>query len=454
MKKTEASESDQIRKKALLAGVLYMGLSHIIFLKQYVKGILFFLIESLFLFFALFQVHSTGLYLSGNGPLIQAIKNMVTLGGDQSDLPVREREHAMFLLNDGLLAIVLIIVFLMLYYLSVRDVIRVLRCRDKSGHMPRLNKTSIRDKTFFISALMPTYVLLLLFVVLPLIFSALIAFTDYSAPNHMPPAQRVNWVGLENFTTLFSGGQEWTASFGRVALWTLLWAFLATGTTFIGGFVIALVLRSHKIRLSRVFQSIFILPYAVPSLISMMIWANLLNGTIGPVNTMLHGLGMTESVYWLTDPVMARISMVVVNLWLGFPYYMMMTTSIMTSISQDIFEASAVDGASQWQTAVKITLPLVMQQAVPLLIMSFCTNLNNFGMAFFLTVGGPSVAGETTITKAGATDILISWIYKLTNEAPQKYQYASVLAVLIFAVITPFAVYNYMRSKSFKESDM
>ena len=163
-----------------------------------------------------------------------------------------------------------------------------------------------------------------------------------------------------------------------------------------------------------------------------------------------------KPIPWLSDPWVAKGSLIFVNIWIGFPYSMILTTSAMTAISNSLYEAAVIDGATKWQQFKSITYPLVMFQLKPTLIMQFAGNINNFGAVFFLTGGGPNMpqAGLTTITNCGATDLLISWIYKLTMNTPSRYNLASVLSLLVFVVLVPFALYNFTRTKSFKEGEV
>lgn len=239
----------------------------------------------------------------------------------------------------------------------------------------------------------------------------------------------------------------------RVALWTLVWAFLATFTCYFGGLIVAVWLKEINFTIAPVFRFIFILPYAVPSVISMLVWRNLLNGTFGIVNRTLMAIGLIDSpVQWLGNPLMAQITCVMVNLWAGFGYFMLLSLGTMTAISEDVNEAAKIDGASRFQTFTKITLPLVLYQTVPLIIMSFAHNVNNFGAIYFLTNGTPPVADSTT-TMAGGTDILVTWIYKLTVNL-MKYNYASVIAVMIFIVLAPFMIFNFKNTKAYKEGSV
>jgi arabinogalactan oligomer/maltooligosaccharide transport system permease protein len=143
---------------------------------------------------------------------------------------------------------------------------------------------------------------------------------------------------------------------------------------------------------------------------------------------------------------------IVINLWAGFGYFMMLSIGTMTAIPEDLYEAAKIDGANSRQILHHITLPLVMYQTMPLIIMSFTHNINNFGVIFFLTGGNPTVADSTT-TMAKGTDILVTWIYNLTITL-LRYNYASVIAVLIFVVLAPFAVYQFMHTRAYKEGEV
>jgi arabinogalactan oligomer/maltooligosaccharide transport system permease protein len=297
--------------------------------------------------------------------------------------------------------------------------------------------------------------MLLIFVVVPLVFSICVAFTNYSAPNHIPPNNTVDWVGLQTFKELMGSGSNWSIGFGRIALWTLVWAVLSTFTCYFGGLIVAVQLHNSKIKFAPIFRFIFILPYAVPSVITMLVWKNLLNGTFGTINVTLRAIGLLgpeATIPWLGNATLAQIMCIVINLWSGFGYFMMLTMGTMTAIPADLFEAAKIDGATNSQVMRHITLPLVLYQTMPLIIMSFTHNINNFGIIFFLTGGNPTVADSTT-TLAGGTDILVTWIYKITITL-LKYNYASVIAVLIFVVLAPFAIFQFRQTKAFKEGEV
>ncbi len=283
--------------------------------------------------------------------------------------------------------------------------------------------------------------------------SMLVGFTNWSSPNHLTPGAPVNWVGISNYISMFGGDSTWTSAFGSVAIWTLIWGVLATATCYFGGMILAVILYETKLKIAPVFRAILILPYAIPSILTVKVWQNMLNGSQGTINKTLMELGIiSENINWLTDETLVRVVCILVNLWVGAPYFMLLITGQMTAISEDVFEAATIDGANKFQVFKSITLPLVLYQTVPLVIMSFTHNINNFGAIYFLTAGGPNTLASTE-TGAGATDLLVTWIYKLTIDR-QYYANASVLAMLIFIVLAPFAIWNFRQTKSFKEGEL
>jgi arabinogalactan oligomer/maltooligosaccharide transport system permease protein len=424
-----------------VAAVLFMGLGHILFLKEYVKGALFAAIEVVF--------------LALSPSIAQKLVDLVTLGTPKPDLPITQRDNSVFMLIDGILVLALVAIFAVVYVMSVRSARAAYRecCRREGFGTQSESMGTAIGKAFPIAGLAPSFIMIVVFVVVPLLFSICVAFTNYSAPSHIPPNNIVNWVGLDNFKALMGGQASWSVGFARVAVWTLAWAILATFTCYFGGLLVAVLLKESRIKIAPFFRIIFILPYAVPSVVSMLVWQYLLNGTFGTVNRTLHALHITDKVIpWLGAPLLAQVSCVLINLWAGFGYFMLLAMGTMTAVSEDLFEAARIDGASRSQTVRHITLPLVLYQTLPLIIMSFTFNINNFGAIFFLTGGNPTVADSTT-TGAGGTDILITWIYKLTITL-LKYNYASVIAVMIFIVLAPFAIFNFRRTKAYKEGEL
>lgn len=428
-------------KKIKIASCAFMGLSHILYLNERIKGALFAAVELIFI--ALLPYVGHKLY------------DLVTLGSPHPELPIMKRDNSVFMLIDGILVLTIIAVFVIAYIISVQSADKAYKRYCILHEFPSKKSvvTDLAGASFPVIGLSPMVLMLMVFVVVPLIFSVAVAFTNYSAPDHISPGNVVDWVGAQNFKELTVGGNNWSRGFGRVALWTVIWAFMATFTCYFGGLLIAVMLNEAKIKFNGIFRTIFILPYAVPAVITMITWRNLLNGTFGVINRTLIQLGViNEPIPWLGSPLLACVMCIVINLWAGFGYFMMLSMGTMTAINGDLYEAAQIDGATSRQVLWSITLPLVLYQTMPQIIMSFTHNLNNFGIIFFLTGGTPTTADSTT-TLAGATDILVTWIYKLTMTL-QRYNYASVIAVLIFVVMAPFAIFTFRSTKAFKEGEV
>ena len=442
-------------QKTKIASCCFMGLGQVLFLKQYVRGILMMIFEIIMI------LCCTPVF---NSVIPTTLYGVITLGSPKPEgTPIKQLDHSIFMLIEGLFTIIVLAIFIVLYISQIKtgkkDAERIL----KRGRYPTAKeiRNHLATQSFPVLGITPSLLMLSIFTLIPLLFSMLIAFTNYSSPDHIPPKNLVDWVGFSNFTTMFSRnvGGNWPKAFARVAGWTLLWAVLSTFTCFFTGFMFAVILRDKRIQFPKIYRTIFILPYAIPQMLSLFVWANLLNGTFGPINrTLQYWHIITQGIPWLSDPNVAKLTLVLVNIWIGFPYSMILTTSSMTAISQAQYEAAQIDGASRWQQFVHITFPLVMYQLKPALIMQFAGNINNFGAVFFLTSGGPNLMfgtdNLTISTQAGSTDLLISWIYKLTMNTPNQYQLASVLSILVFVVLVPFALYNFTHTKAFKDGEL
>ena len=384
-------------------------------------------------------------------------------------LGVKYRDHSIFMMITGLIILIISIIFIVLYVYNIINAKKTSEIILKNGYPTMAQTKKGMEQTAFPAiGIIPLILMISFFTLIPLLFSALVAFTNYSTPNHIPPANLVDWVGFRSFADMFAstgadgGANTWATAFGSIAIWTVIWAVFATFTCFFVGFFFAVILQDKRVSIPRFYRTVFILPYAIPTMLSLFIWANLLNGTFGPINRTLQIIGlMKQGVPWLTNPTMAKVTLILVNIWIGFPYSMILTTSSMTAIPNSLYEAAVIDGATKFKQFTSITFPLVMFQTGPLLIMQFASNINNFGAVFFLTGGGPNLmlgAGQNAVnatitTQAGATDLLISWIYKLTMNS-NNYNTASVLSILVFIVLVPFAVFQFTRTKSFKDGEI
>lgn len=254
----------------------------------------------------------------------------------------------------------------------------------------------------------------------------------------------------ENFTSLLTDA-ELRGPFLRVFSWTILFAFLSVFTTFVVGLALALAL-DKPMRGRRIYRSILILPYAIPGFLSILIWRGMFNEDYGIVNRILLEFSLVDSsVPWFRDATLARIVVLVVNLWLGFPYMYLISTGALQAIPAELKEAAEVDGATGWQALRNVTLPLLLQILTPLLISSFAFNFNNFNIIYLLTGGGPrdALAGE----RAGATDILISYAYQtaISNPSDQNFGLASAISLFMFIIVGALSMWSIRRSKALEE---
>lgn len=428
-------------KLAALLSFLFMGLGQM-YNKQYLKGVSFLALELyLLLFWTIpFQWAMWGLTTLGETPQTQ--KGFEVVQGD----------HSIFLLIEGILFLISFILFLWFYYINIRDAYKV-ASKKEEGIKPNNTKEmfkNIWENGFAYILLTPSVLFTSFLTVLPLLFGILIAFTNYSAPNYLPPKSLVDWVGFDTFIRLFQM-KTWSVTFYGVFTWTVVWAILATVTTFFLGLIFAVLISQKGIKYKKLWRSIYILPWAIPQFISILIMRNMFNGQFGPLNRYLMDLGIIDAaIPWLSDPLLAKMTLVIVNMWFGFPFWMILMSGVITSIDKELFEAAEVDGASSIKRFWKITMPLVMYSTAPLAIMSFAGNFNNFNIIYLMTGGGPV---NMDYNYAGSTDILISWIYKLTLENGQ-FAIASVVSILIFVVIAIFSIINFRNTRAFKEEDM
>lgn len=361
-------------------------------------------------------------------------------------------DNSILLLIIGLVWLFAAITFLLIYIGQIRDAVRTAERQNQGGEILKGRKwvRKFTQKSYPYLVLTPTAALTVMFVVVPILFGFLIAFTNYSVPNYVPPKHLVDWVGVKNFLDMFKLPM-WNDTFWGVALWTIIWAVLSTVTCFFGGLMVAILVNSRRVKCKKLWRTIFILPWAIPGMISLLIFRNMFNGQFGVINTFLRSHGIINAnIPWLSDPLLAKIVILIVNFWLCFPYFMALMSGVMTSISMDVIEAARIDGANAKQEFRHITLPLVLYSTAPLLVMSFAGNFNNFNVIYFLTDGNPI---NPSYKFAGSTDILITWIYKLTKDNGQ-YNMASVMSILVFLVIAGISTFNFLRTKSFKEEDM
>jgi len=256
-------------------------------------------------------------------------------------------------------------------------------------------------------------------------------------------------IGFDNYRRVLTSPAI-RGPFFRVFVWTFAFAILSVATTFVLGLALALALNDPRMKLRRTTRSLLIVPYALPSFMTALIWQGLLNTSFGPINQVLG-----VNIPWLTSQAFAgalpKFSVVLVNLWLGFGYMFLITTGALQAMPEEVKEAARVDGASGWQILRQITLPLLLVAVGPLLIASFAFNFNNFNTVFLLTGGGPPIQG--TLTPAGHTDILISFSYRLAfaGGRGQDFGLAAAISTIIFFLVAIFSYIGFKRTAVLEE---
>ena len=293
----------------------------------------------------------------------------------------------------------------------------------------------------------PPMIFIVAFTILPLIFMICMAFTNYSKiDSHLV---LFDWVGLENFKTLFDSSSILGSTFWSVLGWTLVWAFFATFSNYIFGMIISLMINRKETRAKGFWRFCFVLSCAVPMFVSLLIMRTMLQPE-GAINVLLRNLGLIASdasLPFFTDPTWARVTVIVINIWVGVPYTLLQLTGVLQNIPAELYEAAKVDGANAIQIFFKITLPYMLYVTTPYLISTFTGNVNNFNVIYLLSGGDPVTDMGST---AGKTDLLVTWLYKLTVDK-QYYNIGAVIGILTFIILAIGALFTYRRSKSYKE---
>jgi arabinogalactan oligomer / maltooligosaccharide transport system permease protein len=259
----------------------------------------------------------------------------------------------------------------------------------------------------------------------------------------------ISVIGPDNYSTIFTN-ERIREPFVGVFIWNVLFALGSVFGTFALGLALANALQDERLKGRALYRSIYILPYAIPAFLSALVWRGLLNDQFGQVNRVLDTFGI-DAIPWLSDPNWAKAAVLLVNLWLGFPYMFLITSGALTSIPTELKEAARVDGASAWTVFRSITLPLLLVSTAPLLIGSFAFNFNNFVLIFLLTNGGPPLTGFDV--PVGATDILISFTFDIAQNSGRGNQFAlaSAIVVLIFLVVAVISAVSFKYTKRLEE---
>lgn len=413
---------------------------------QVVRGLLYLLVQVGYI--AYMVLFGWG-YISRLGTLGTVTQQKV-FDEDQGIYVYTEGDNSMQILLFGVLSIVLTIIGIYLYFHSLRAAWRAQR-RAEAGKPPATFREDVHelvDRRYHVSLLTPPILLVVAFTLLPLLFMVLIAFTNFDK-THQPPGNLFTWVGWDNFANMLGGNAQLGYTFLNLFLWTIVWAVFATFTNYLFGMILALMINKKGIRFKKFWRTVFILTIAVPQFVSLMLMSQVLADE-GALNVLLRELGwITESIPFLTNGTLAKVVVIVVNMWVGIPYTMLITSGILMNIPEDMYESARIDGAGPVRMFFRITLPYMLFVTTPYLITQFVNNINNFNVIYLLTRGGPLTLDYY---KAGKTDLLVTWLYKQTVDE-QNYNLAAVIGVIVFLITATCSLLVYNSSASAKKEE-
>ena len=421
-----------------------MGLSLIpglgqIYNKQKAKGAIFLAVTALFL------VYFLG---SGAGELAK----LVTLG------TVRGQDNSLFILIRGAFHLIITVVYFLFYALNIKDAGTVAKRINNGIAVPKTLKEmvhAIYENGFSYLLIIPSYIAMTFAIIFPVLVTLMIAFTNYDF-KHTAPTTLLDWIGFQNFTNMWTLS-TFRSAFTSVLGWTLIWALAASTLQIVLGILTAIIANQPFVKGKRIFGVIFLLPWAVPAFITILTFSNMFNDSVGAINAQV--LPLFAKIFpfldgvlipWKTDPTWTKIALIMMQGWLGFPYIYVLTLGILQSIPNDLYEAAYIDGANGWQKFRNITFPMILAVAAPTLISQYTFNFNNFSIIYLFNDGGPGSVGGN----AGSTDILISWIYKLTTNTSPQYSMAAAVTLIISVIVISISMIAFKKLHAFDMEDV
>lgn len=414
---------------------------------QILKGLIFLGIEISYIIFMI---------VSG----FERLKGLATLGDNVQGMAFNEElgiyemsagDNSMLILLSGVVTVVITIAFILFWLFSISSGKAAMKRASEGKHNNSFieDVRSLANKNIRFLFLSVPVVGLGVFTVMPLIYMILMAFTNYDS-NHQPPGNLFDWVGIKNFITLLSTSDRLSSTFWPVLGWTLIWGFAATFSCYFGGMFLAMIINSKGIEFKKVWRTIFVLTMAIPAFISLRVVATML-GEKGIFNVLLQQWGFTNSALpFLSNATWARFSVIIVNFWIGVPVTMLMVSGILMNIPGELYESAKIDGASPFMMFRKITFPYMWFVTTPYLISNLIGNFNNFNTIYFLTAGEPLTLNY--YKGAGKTDLLVTWLYKLTKDS-NDYNLAATIGIIIFVISAIFTLVSFSRSNALKNEE-
>lgn len=414
--------------------------------KQIIRGLAFLVIEVAYIYYMIsFGISSMG--------------NFTTLGTKEQGSAYNEAlgiyeytagDNSMLFMLYGVITLGLTVAAVFFAYISMKSAYCTQLRKERGMQIPKFidDLRSIREENLHVAMLTLPIMGILAFTIIPLIFMILIAFTSYDR-EHQPPGTLFSWVGLDNFKAMLAQGSKLASTFWPVLGWTLTWAVFATFSCFILGLALALLINRKGTKYKEFWRFMFVLSIAVPQFVTLLSMKTIFN-TNGPVNVLLRQIGVlgtTEAIPFFTDPTIAKITIICINIWIGVPFTMLSTTGILQNIPGELYEAARIDGAGALTIFRKITLPYIMFVMTPYLITTFVGNINNFNVIYLLTGGGPDTL---SYYYAGKTDLLVTWLYRLTI-TQKDYNLGAVIGILVFVIMATLSLLTYRRTGSYND---
>ena len=427
---------------------LIMGLGNIV-AGQIIKGLIFLLIEAAFVCY-MFIIPKGGLHWLKELPGLGTVDKEMVLNEETGVYDYVMHDQSWLLLLWGVITCFIIVAFVVFWQASVRSGNLALRAKRSKKHVKSFVEDikALFDENIHKLLMFFPFMTLVIFTIVPLVYMICMAFTNYSSVGDH--TAMFDWVGLDVFKMFFdtSTTQSIGSQFWSVLEWTLIWAFFATFLNFFLGTFVAMIINRPTTKLKGVWRTIFSLTIAVPQFVSLLL-INTMFQRQGIVNMMLQEFGfVSEPVKFLEDVTVARIFVIIVNLWVGIPYTIMQVTGILKNIPGDLYEAARIDGANVVQQFMNITLPYMIFVMTPYIITSFTGNINNFNVIFLLTGGGPAVVGQD----AGQTDLLVTWLYNM-SVGKMKYNIAAVIGIFTFVILAIVSLVTYRSTGSYKDEE-
>ena len=425
--------------------------------KQYVKALLMTLLEIALIVFTLgFAMDYVPKFGTLGTVQAEQVFNIQTMQTEWNDY-----DNSFMILLFSLFSFV---VWVAAAVVCIRNVVNAYRLQLQAERGRHINSfvediKEYLDQKFHITLLSLPVLGVVIFTLIPILLLVLVAFTNYDQ-QHMPPTNLFTWVGFSNFATLFGGGI--TSTFGyafvRILGWTIVWSFFATLTTYLGGILMSLLLNSKLTRGAKLWRTMLVVTIAVPQFVSLLLMRNFFANN-GIVNTICANIGLTGFlrdiglittgyIPFMTAPGWVHVMIILINIWIGIPYQMLIATGVLMNLPSDQVESATIDGASKFQVFKSITMPYMLQVTGPALVTDFVKNFNNFNVIYLLTQGVFVTTNQLMAnSQAKETDLLVTWLFTLTQDY-YNYKMASVIGIMVFIVCAVFTLigFNFMIS--------